>query len=84
MSGDYVVDNFAVDIREWAQKDGNKGIYGADEFGLYNGKMLVKHPEKWLPVLVLVKHISKDMKLSTKRLSILKLTKQEKVFLATM
>jgi len=36
-SGDYVVDNFSVDIREWAQKDGNKGLYAADEFGLYNG-----------------------------------------------
>ena len=36
-SGDYVVDNFAIDIREWAQKDGNKGLYGVDEFGLYNG-----------------------------------------------
>ena len=36
-SGDYVVDNFSVDIREWAQKDGNKGLYGVDEFGLYNG-----------------------------------------------
>lgn len=37
-SGDYVVDNFSVDIREWAQKDGNRGIYGVDEFGLFNGK----------------------------------------------
>ena len=37
-SGDYVVDNFAVDIREYAQKDNNKGIYAVDEFGLYNGK----------------------------------------------
>ena len=37
-SGDYVVDNFAVDIREFAQKDGNKGLYGVDEFGLYNGQ----------------------------------------------
>ena len=36
-SGDYVVDNFSVDIREWAQKDGNKGLYAVDEFGLYNG-----------------------------------------------
>ena len=36
-SGDYVVDNFDIDIREWAQKDGNKGLYSADEFGLYNG-----------------------------------------------
>ena len=37
-SGDYVVDNFDIDVREWAQKDGNRGLYGADEFGLYNGK----------------------------------------------
>ena len=36
-SGDYVVDNFSVDIREWAQKDSNRGIYSIDEFGLYNG-----------------------------------------------
>jgi hypothetical protein len=36
-SGDYVVDNFDIDIREWAQKDRNKGLYAADEFGLYNG-----------------------------------------------
>ena len=36
-SGDYVVDNFSIDIREWAQKDGNKGIYSVDDFGLYNG-----------------------------------------------
>jgi len=36
-SGDYVVDNFDIDMREWAQKDGNRGIYGADEFGRYNG-----------------------------------------------
>ena len=36
-SGDYVVDNFDLDIREWAQKDGNRGLYAADEFGLYNG-----------------------------------------------
>ena len=36
-SGDYVVDDFAIDIREFAQKDNNRGIYSADEFGLYNG-----------------------------------------------
>ena len=36
-SGDYVVDDFAIDIREFAQKDSNRGIYSADEFGLYNG-----------------------------------------------
>ena len=36
-SGDYVVDNFDVDVREWAQKDGNRGLYGADIFDLYNG-----------------------------------------------
>ena len=36
-SGDYVVDNFSVDIREWAQKDGNRGLYAVDEFNLFNG-----------------------------------------------
>ena len=36
-SGDYVVDNFAIDIREYAQKEGNNGIFSEDEFGLYNG-----------------------------------------------
>ena len=36
-SGDYVVDNFSVDIREYAQKDRNGGLYKEDEFGLYNG-----------------------------------------------
>ena len=45
-SGDYVVDNFAVDIREFAQKDGNKGIYGVDEFGLYNGKSAAEAARK--------------------------------------
>ena len=36
-SGDYVVDNFSVDVREYVQKGNNKGIYSVDEFGLYNG-----------------------------------------------
>jgi len=36
-SGDYIVDNFSVDVREWAQKDGNKGIYSIDDLNLYNG-----------------------------------------------
>ena len=39
-SGDYVVENFDIDVRELAQKDGNRGIFGADEFGLYNGYSL--------------------------------------------
>lgn len=34
-SGDYVVDNFSVDVREYSQKDGNNGIFSADEFSLY-------------------------------------------------
>jgi len=36
-SGDYVVDNFNIEIREYQQKDRNRGLYAADEFGLYNG-----------------------------------------------
>ncbi len=36
-SGDYVVDNFDIDVREYAQRNRNGGLYKADEFGLYNG-----------------------------------------------
>ena len=36
-SGDYIVNNFSVDIREYAQKDKNGGVYKVDEFGSYNG-----------------------------------------------
>ena len=36
-SGDYVVKDFSIDIREYSQQDGNRGLYAADEFGLYNG-----------------------------------------------
>jgi len=34
-SGDYVVDNFAIDIREYAQKDGNSGIFAENTDGTY-------------------------------------------------
>jgi len=36
-SGDYVVDNFSVDIREYAQRDGNRGLYAAADDGSFNG-----------------------------------------------
>ena len=36
-SGDYVVQDFSIDIREYAQRDNNRGLYAADEFDLYNG-----------------------------------------------
>ena len=36
-SGDYVVGNFDIDVREYAQKNKNSGLYKADAFGLYNG-----------------------------------------------
>ena len=36
-SGDYVVDNFDIDVREYAQRNRNGGLYKEDEFGLYNG-----------------------------------------------
>ena len=36
-SGDYVVDNFSLDVREYYQKNGNLGIYGKDAEGLVNG-----------------------------------------------
>ena len=47
-SGDYVVDNFSVDVREFAQKDGNRGIFGVDEFGLYNGKSATEAARKMI------------------------------------
>jgi len=36
-SGDYVVEDFSVNIREYSQRNQNNGVYSADEFGLYNG-----------------------------------------------
>ncbi len=36
-SGDYIVNDFSVDIREYAQKDKNGGFYKVDEFGSFNG-----------------------------------------------
>ena len=36
-SGDYVVEDFSVDVREYYQKDGNLGVYPLDEFGSVNG-----------------------------------------------
>jgi hypothetical protein len=45
-SGDYVVDNFSLDIREFYQQNGNLGVYGQDEFGLVNGLELQAAKEK--------------------------------------
>ena len=36
-SGDYVVDNFSLDVREYYQKDGNLGIYAKNADGTVNG-----------------------------------------------
>jgi len=36
-SGDYIVNDFSVDIREYAQRNGNNGLYALDEFETYNG-----------------------------------------------
>ena len=36
-SGDYVVDRFDTEVREYYQKDGNNGIYAADADNLVNG-----------------------------------------------
>ena len=45
-SGDYVVDNFSLDVREYYQENGNLGVYGQDEFGLVNGLELQEAKEK--------------------------------------
>ena len=36
-SGDYVVEDFPLDVREYYQNDGNLGVYPLDEFGTVNG-----------------------------------------------
>jgi hypothetical protein len=36
-SGDYVVENFSVDIREYAQKNNNGGLYAIDGSATFNG-----------------------------------------------
>jgi hypothetical protein len=36
-SGDYIVKDFPIDIREYYQRDGNNGIYKANSDGLVNG-----------------------------------------------
>ena len=36
-SGDYVVDNFSLDVREYYQQDGNLGVYSLDDIGTVNG-----------------------------------------------
>ena len=36
-SGDYVVDNFSLDIREYYNQNGNLGVYSANDLGTVNG-----------------------------------------------
>jgi hypothetical protein len=47
-SGDYVVDNFSVDVREYAQKEGNNGVYAEDSEGNYNGLSEQEASEKMI------------------------------------
>ena len=48
-SGDYVVDDFSIDIREYLQTDGNLGVYSADSVtGLVNGFTTTVASEKLL------------------------------------
>ena len=45
-SGDYVVDSFSLDVREYYQQGGNLGIYPADEFGSVNGLTAAEAQDK--------------------------------------
>ena len=47
-SGDYVVDNFSLDVREYYQKGGNLGVYPLDEFGQVNGFTTTEAEDKLL------------------------------------
>lgn len=40
-SGDYVVDNFSIDLREYYQSTTNKGIYPEDSDNIVNGKYTI-------------------------------------------
>ena len=45
-SGDYIVDNFDAEVREYYQKDGNLGIYSLDSDGNVNGLSPTEASEK--------------------------------------
>ena len=47
-SGDYVVDDFSLDVREYYQENGNLGVYSTDEFNLVNGLSVSDAREKLL------------------------------------
>jgi len=47
-SGDYVVDNFDTEVREYYQRNGNLGIYTADTDGTVNGLLPSEATEKLL------------------------------------
>ena len=45
-SGDYIVDNFSLDIREYYNHSGNLGVYSADDLGNVNGLSSVEAQKK--------------------------------------
>ena len=47
-SGDYVVESFPTELREYYQKDGNKGLYGVGVDGLVNGLSLTDASQKMI------------------------------------
>ena len=47
-SGDYIVDNFSLDVREYYQQNGNLGIYPLDAFGNVNGITTTEAQQKLL------------------------------------
>tara|TARA_R100001082_G_scaffold47964_1_gene25713 strand:- start:629 stop:8848 length:8220 start_codon:yes stop_codon:yes gene_type:complete len=47
-SGDYVVESFPTELREYYQKDGNKGLYGVGVDGTVNGLTLTEASQKMI------------------------------------
>ena len=47
-SGDYVVESFPTELREYYQKDNNKGLYGVGVDGLVNGLSLTDASQKMI------------------------------------
>ena len=60
-SGDYVVDRFDVNVREYYQYDNNNGIYAEGDDGLVNGLSIQDASEKMIANVGPERHTLEDM-----------------------
>ena len=74
-SGDYVVDNFDIDVREYAQRNRNGGLYKEDEFGLFNGLTEAEASRKMLASVSAGKAYIKGFEIVNKETKYLEINK---------